>query len=449
MATIAVTLAVAIAGIAITTVELDELRDQMDAELRRRAALVARELLTSGDPDDALRPSFGAQIAYAQVVDDEGSVILLSPASPALPVDDRTLTVASGTGGRFYDSVTIEDIDLRMLTVPLRPGVALQVARLVEDLDLQVLRITSVLATVVLAGVGAALLLGRAVAGIALRPVSRLTEAAERVAETRDLAHPVQVRGDPELARLAEAFNTMLTALDAAIVAQRRLVADASHQLQTPLTSLRTNVELLGRADDLDPDERHQLVDDIVAQIDDLSLLAANLIDLAREGPAETDWVDVELDAATADALLWARRTHSDTTFVERIDAVGVRADRDEIARLLRNLLDNAARWSPPGAVVEVTLEPGRLEVRDHGPGFDDADLPHVFERFYRSAAAGSRPGAGLGLAIVRKAADEHGWSVEAGNHPDGGAVLTVTFPFDSSHPHSDASASYQDHVVP
>lgn len=443
LATVAIGAVVTLVAAALYTAELRELRSQIDADLEVRGSQIAGELVTTGDPDVVLRPQFGAQIAYAQVVSSDGVVVTLAPGSPPLPVDDQTLSVAAGTGDRFFSSADVEEVDLRLLTVPLEGGRALQVARPVEELDLHVLRMSGILGAVLLSGYGAAMVLGRMVANAALSPVAKLTEAAEEVATTRDLAHRIEVGGHAELSGLARAMNEMLAALEASLGAQRRLVADASHELQTPLTVLKTNVEVMARADLLPAEERNALVSEVTAQIDDLSRLVTNLVDLARQGAPKTEWVAVELEEIVADAVRWAERAHPEAYFRVTTVPVWVLGQTDQIVRLVRNLLDNAARWTDRS--VEITLAPGGLEVRDHGPGIEDHDLPHLFERFYRADSARGSRGAGLGLAIVDKVAGDHGWQVEAGNHPDGGARLAVSFPaIGSSHIHTVLSGDSQ-----
>ena len=275
---------------------------------------------------------------------------------------------------------------------------------------------------VALAGIGVAAVLGALVARTALKPVRRLTTEAEVVTETQDLGHRIEVHGHDELARLGASFNTMLAALEESQRAQRQLVADASHELRTPLTSLRTNIEVLARRGDLPDEKREALLSDVVGQLEEMSLLVTNLVELASERPrARGD--QTQLDVLTQEAVDRAQRLAPQVAFRTELQESVVRAVPSRLERAIANLLDNAVKWSPPGGEIEVSVAGGEVTVRDHGPGIDDADLPYVFDRFYRAPSARPLPGFGLGLALVRQVADEHGGTV-AVERPDGGGTL-------------------------
>ena len=217
----------------------------------------------------------------------------------------------------------------------------------------------------------------------------------------------------------------MLEALEASQRAQRRLVADASHELRTPLTSLRTNLEVL-ELGGLGAADQARLRADVVAQLEELTLLVADLVDLAREEEPETEREALRLDELVAAAVERAARHAPAVRFATELEPVVVDGVRSRLDRAVANLLDNAAKHGGAGGTVEVTLRAGELTVRDHGPGIADEDLPFVFDRFYRARSARGRPGSGLGLAIVRQAAEAHGGSVRADRAPDGGAVLRM-----------------------
>jgi two-component system sensor histidine kinase MprB len=226
----------------------------------------------------------------------------------------------------------------------------------------------------------------------------------------------------------------MLEALEDSQRAQRQLVADASHELRTPLTSLRTNLEVLGSPRELPPGDRERLRTDVVAQLGELTELVGDLVELARDAePAGEPPEPVRLDELIEAALERARRHAPDVVFAAELEPCVVSGARGRLDRAVANLLDNAAKWSPRGATVDVRLSDGELTVRDRGPGIADEDLPHVFDRFYRAAAARGRAGSGLGLAIVRQVADLHGGAVSAEAAPGGGAVLRLALPV--SHP--------------
>ena len=334
--------------------------------------------------------------------------------------------VAAGEGDSYFYDTKVGDTHVRVFTFPARPGYAIQLARSLTEVDESLDRIRTFLIVIALAGVAVAVGLGLIVSRAAMAPVSRLTEATERVTETGDLSERIDASGQDELSRLAGSFNTMLAALEESARAQRQLVADASHELRTPLTSLRTNFEVLMSERELAPDERRRLLDDVVEQIAEMTTLIAGLIELARgtEHPSEPE--DVRLDLLTADAVERARRDRPGVEFATDLHESVVRGVHASLERAIGNLLDNAAKWSPPGGAVEVSVEGGAVTVRDHGPGIADEDLPFVFDRFYRSRAARTLPGSGLGLAIVRQVAETHGGTVTAERAEDGGTRMTL-----------------------
>jgi two-component system sensor histidine kinase MprB len=256
--------------------------------------------------------------------------------------------------------------------------------------------------------------------------VTRLTETAERVTVTGDLSERIDVSGRDELSRLATSFNTMLGALEESTRAQRQLVADASHELRTPLTSLRTNIEVLASDRALPPQERGRLLSDVVEQLEEMTTLIAELIELARTERQMAEPEDVRLDLVVADVIERTRRNRPGVAFRASLEKSVVRGVPGTIDRAIGNLLDNAAKWSPPGAEVEVEVRDGRVAVRDHGPGIADEDLPYVFDRFYRARDARGMPGSGLGLAIVRQIAEAHGGEVVAERAEGGGTRMVL-----------------------
>jgi two-component system sensor histidine kinase MprB len=412
----------------------DTLRDQIDDSLRgARPFAVALGPLDSGVADrfERLR---GARLEVSSPLDGPvlhmqrltpGGVVEAPPGQEPVRLlgEDVMKDVAAGEREPFLADVQREGQRLRVFTTRTADGGALQVARSLEEVDgtLGTLRVG--LAAVALLGVAAALGLARLATRTAVKPVAELTGAAEHVARTRDLSRRIEREGDDELSRLAGAFNTMLEALDASQRAQRRLVADASHELRTPLTSLRTNMEVLARGG-LGADDHERLRADVIAQLEELTLLVSDLVDLAREEEPASEREVLRFDELVAAAVARAARHAPGVRFATELAPVLVEGVRGRLDRAVSNLLDNAAKYG--GGTVEVTLREGELVVRDHGPGIADEDLPYVFDRFYRAPSARGRPGSGLGLAIVRQAAESHGGSVHAASAPDGGAVLRL-----------------------
>ena len=251
-----------------------------------------------------------------------------------------------------------------------------------------------------------------------------LTSVAEEVTATRDLTRRIDVHSHDELGRLASAFNEMLVALDASVKAQRRLVADASHELRTPLSSLRTNIEVLAGGKELPAGEGQKLLADVTGQVEELSALVGDLVEIDRERPAEVE--DVRLDEVVEHAVARAKVRAPKVLFRTQLEESLVRGAPAQLERAVSNLLDNAAKWS---SSVDVDVSGTEVTVRDHGPGISEEDLPYVFDRFYRATNARNLPGSGLGLAIVRHVAQTHGGEATAENAPDGGAVFHFTLP--------------------
>ncbi len=281
-----------------------------------------------------------------------------------------------------------------------------------------------------LGGVGIAVALGLVVAGAALAPVRRLSRAAEHVTETHDLSQRIDASGNDELSRLAGMFNSMLEALEQSAKAQRQLVSDASHELRTPLTSIRTNIEVLARDTAMPVEEREQVLRDVTAQLEEMTVLVAELVELARGDHRETaPPEEVRLDLLLESAVERARRHWPDVRWELRADEATVDGVPASLERALANLLDNAAKWSPSSGVVEVELSGTEITVRDHGSGIAEEDRPFVFDRFYRAPSARGLPGSGLGLAIVKQVAEAHGGTVAAESPTDGGTRLRLTLP--------------------
>ncbi len=464
----AVAIAVVLASVLVYVLTSNELHGQVDAQLSNRSdnlrlierhpvrrhgdrlldALAGRagastqQLFESGpqQPGEVLgnvSPRPNQVRGYQQLVDARGKVLFRSGAkNVTLPVEARTRALAAGTGDAFFRDATVNGLPLRILAEHLAPGRVVQFAQPLSEVDELLSHLRLILVLLSLGGILLAALLGQLVARAALQPVRRLTRAAEHVAETQDLSGRIAPTGDDEIGRLAISFNAMLdalevsmSALDDSVHAQRQLVADASHELRTPVTSLRTNIEILQHAPDMDGPERERLLDDVVEQIGELTLLMNDLIDLARGERQRADAEDVRLDIVAAEALARAQRNYPMTPLQANLDPVLLSGVAARLDRAIANLIDNAIKYSPPGAPVEIGLHGGELTVRDHGQGISAEDLPHVFDRFYRGAEARGRPGSGLGLAIVRQVVAQHGGTVTAGRAPGGGTLMRITLP--------------------
>ena len=306
---------------------------------------------------------------------------------------------------------------------------AVQLARPLDEVDRQLDRVVLVLLLVGAAGVALGAALGALVARTALSPVASFTRRTEELAADGDTSQRIHTERTDELGRLARTFNTTLDALERSVEAQRHLVADASHELRTPIASLRANIQTLEQSDQLPEAERDSLRADILLELDELTSLVADIVELAR-GTKPGELVDdVRVDEIVEQVAARARaRAPDGVTLDVATEPTLVRGEPERIQRAISNLVDNALKWSPQGGRVEIELADGGLSVRDHGPGFAEGDLPHVFERFYRADSARALPGSGLGLAIVRQAAEAHGGEVQAANAAGGGALLRVSF---------------------
>jgi two-component system sensor histidine kinase MprB len=373
-----------------------------------------------------------------QILDAGGTVV--SESTNPLPVTDAAREVAAGRHRPVLVQVTIGPDSYLMLTVPATGGGAVQVALNQDPANYTLASFGALLAAGCVLGIGAAAVLGRTVARAGLRPVQRLTGAVEEVASTMGLNHPIPVNGADEIARLGRSVNTMLAAIDTARRAQRSLVEDASHELRTPMTSIRTNIELLLKierqpelAHRLPPEERVQLLEDLDAQIAELATLTTELVELAREETARDSVEPVELADIVTAAVNRVRIRAPGIAFATDLEPGTVLGRPGELERMVVNVLDNAAKWSPPGATVHTRLSVDGawfwLTVADTGPGIDEADRPHVFDRFYRAPAARAMPGSGLGLAIVAQTAAHHGGTAAATPNSPAGTLITIRLP--------------------
>ena len=429
VAAAAVTLAVIAASFVVYFVVKDQLRGTVDDSLRTTAAQLERTPLHDFQHFAVPSSELGGAPGYPQLVGVQGQPVLPPGATVALPVSERARKVAETGTGTFLSDAHVRGTHLRVITFPYAPGFAVQVARSLTEVDHSLGHIENYLILIAGGGIAIAAALGLAVSRAALAPVRRLTEATESVTETGDLSERIDARGRDELSRLASSFNAMLGALEESTRAQRQLVADASHELRTPLTSLRTNIEVLASDRRLPAGERERLLKDVIEQLGEMTTLIAELIDLARGEQHLAAPEEVRLDLVAADAVERARRNQPAVSFVIHLEESVVHGVPSTIERAVANLLDNAAKWSPPGGTIEVDVRDGELSVRDYGPGIDPADLPHVFERFYRARSARGLPGSGLGLAIVRQVAESHGGDVSAETAPGGGAWLRLRIP--------------------
>jgi two-component system sensor histidine kinase MprB len=432
MSALAVGITVALASVVCYAAMRHELRAQVDRALLsqgmfvRRAGKIGAARLSLDPPAPALRA--GGSAEFSQVVDPQGDVSGRRGGLP-ISVDPGDRAVAVGGRDPFLSDRTADGVHVRVLTAPV-PGVgAVQLARSLRGVDAVLARLRIVLLLLVLAGAAFAAAMARLFARPVIRPISELTRAAEHIETTGDLRRRIGARGEDEVGRMAQRFDAMLDRVQASQAAQRQLVADASHELRTPVTSLRTNMEVLLAGSELEEGERRALLRDMVGQSQELSGLVGDLIELARGDGADPPLEDVALDVLVAEAVERARRHAGGIRFRAELEPCVIQGVPDRLGRAVNNVLDNAAAHSPPGGVVDVVLRDGVLEVRDRGPGVPADELPHLFDRFFRGAHARERHGSGLGLAIVEQVAEAHGGTVSAANGPDGGLLVRLALP--------------------
>ncbi|HEX5308646.1 MAG TPA: HAMP domain-containing sensor histidine kinase [Solirubrobacteraceae bacterium] len=456
VAGLAVAVAVLVAAVAVYLAVRSDLTGELDRSLSQRAAALAPpprggDAAFAGGPDghghgadahgapahgpphgfpNQVQPlPLGGPSGYVQFLTPDGSLHIPAGqgSSSAIRPSAADRAIARSGAGRAYGDRTVGSTRVRVLTAGTGPLGAVMVARPLSELERELHRVLLILAIVGVVGIAIAAALGALVARAALAPIARFTRRTEALAGELDTSQRLPEQGRDELARLAASFNATLDALERSVQAQRSLVADASHELRTPIASLRANIQVLAEAERLPPADQQALREDIVGELDELTRLVGDVVELARGREGAGPRAPMRLDELVRVAVERARRRGS-VGIAERLEPTPIDADAPRVERAIANLLENAAKWSPADGEVEVSLAGGVLSVRDHGPGFAERDLPHVFERFYRARDARALPGSGLGLAIVRQTAEAHGGWVSAENAPGGGALLRVNF---------------------
>ncbi|MDQ0960855.1 two-component system sensor histidine kinase MprB [Streptomyces sp. B4I13] len=454
---VAAAVAFAVAAVSVTCwfIVQGKLYDQVDHDLEKslgmprlqdQAEAAVNNCTTKTSLDTGNGPP---RSTYYQVVTEDGKscVAPYSVGSVRVTEADRNLIKqGSDTRGKFRNGTDSEGNDVRVLTLPgltvadpstqSASNAALLIAlplkntqSTLNDLALLLLLVSGI----GVVGAGAA---GLAVARAGLRPVDKLTEAVEHVARTEDLSIriPVEDETDDEIARLSRSFNSMTASLADSRELQQQLIADAGHELRTPLTSLRTNIELLTRSEEtgrpIPEADRKALLASVKAQMTELAALIGDLQELSRSEGQRGERVQVvSFEDTVESALRRARLRGPELTITASLESWYARAEPAALERAVVNILDNAVKFSPEGGTIEVRLVDGTLTVRDHGPGIPADELPHVFDRFWRSPGARALPGSGLGLSIVARTVEEAGGQVTLERADGGGTVATVRLP--------------------
>jgi two-component system sensor histidine kinase MprB len=427
-----VAMVVVLMAVAVYAVVSAALYRDIDNQLQSRAQLLIASGSLAADPGKAIEGTAYSDV-NAMLVNPGRSIYTANQQGQTLPIGQAEKAVIRGD--LFMSRRTAAN--QRVLAIHLPNGSSLLISKSLAPTDAVMTRLKWVLLAVGGIGVMVAAFAGGMVARTGLRPVARLTEAAERVARTDDL-RPIPVFGSDELARLTEAFNMMLRALAESRERQARLVTDAGHELRTPLTSLRTNVELLMAsmvpgAPRLPEGEMAELRSDVIAQIEELSTLVGDLVDLTRDEAGGVVHEPVDISEVIDRSLERVRRRRNDIDFHVQVVPWQVYGDAAGLSRAVLNLLDNAAKWSPSGGHVGVRLaqvDPSHAElvVADQGPGIPPQERRLVFERFFRSASARAMPGSGLGLAIVKQVVLKHGGMLRVEDAVPGGQPPGTAF---------------------
>jgi two-component system sensor histidine kinase MprB len=441
LAALAVAVALVGASFVVYFTDRSELIGQIDSDLRESLTL-PRLASVVGGPGAAGNPT-GLRLNGAQ-----GGAVLSRP--PKLPVSFRLVLPRSSaavqvhvgparTRGNVHRSLkTVATAPKTLFTtkliknVPIREfkismsNVTITISRPLVEVERNLSHLRWLLFLICIGGTGIAAILGALVSGRALAPLRRLTETTERIIDTGDLRERIGHRGRDEISRLSARLDELLATLEVSLRTQRQLVADASHELRTPIATLRANFELLTDPRSLDSKERGEVAADVHDELESISLLVGELIELARGEELDVTPCEFRLDEVVRAAVDRVAKHAPDLSFRTRLEPSVVTGVPERVDRAVANLLDNARKWSPTRETVDVAVERGVVEVRDRGPGIAAEDVPLVFNRFYRSARARAMPGAGLGLAIVKQIADAHGGSVTVDQAPDGGAIVRL-----------------------
>ena len=404
--------------------------ESIDSKLRSRASTVIQLGEKFGRLREFDRRMFGEYApddVLLQIFDDSRR-IWASNVEP-LPIRPENLLVAQRKISSRIATTEIAGYRMRVLTLPLRtPGRAAMIARPMDEVDAQLAGLWRMSIQIFVIGVAGSGLIGFVVAGRVGRPVRRLTEAATRVAETQNVDQPIDVKRDDEFGQLASSFNEMMGALSLSREQQHRLVTDASHELRTPITSLRTNLEYMQRNSSIEEDERRLILDDVLFELDELTGLVTELVDLATDQHHMGEAECIELDELV-DAVVQRHRRRTSYNIVYTATSSQVMAAPALVERAVSNMVDNALKWNPPDSSVQVRVENGSVIVSDSGPGIPVEEHEQVFERFYRTEGARSFPGSGLGLSIVRHVAESFGGQARIIDDGQPGTTIELSFP--------------------
>jgi two-component system sensor histidine kinase MprB len=435
LASMAVAVVIVGASVVVYYTDRHALFSQVDGDLSSSLATPRLNAVVFGKAGELLQVGGGISGHVSQSTVSEGPRLVVgaqfrvvlprSSTAVQVHVHVRKPGSSSAPSRSTFATTTVRGVPTRTLSIS-SPNQVVTISRSLLDIDHNLSRLKWLLVFISLGGIGAAAILGAFVSGRAVAPLRRLTETTERIVETGDLSQRTGQRGRDEISRLSTRLDELFASLEASLATQRQLVADASHELRTPIATLRANIGLLAHPGTLDLKERSELIEDVQEELESMTSLVAELVELARGEEPEVAPTEFRLDEVVRGAVDRAARRAPGVSFRTRLEPSMITGVPERVERAVTNLLDNARKWSPPSETVDVAVHDGLVEVRDRGPGIAAADAPLVFNRFYRSKAARGMPGAGLGLSIVKQIADAHGGSVSIDQAADGGAILRL-----------------------
>lgn len=397
----------------------ESLEAQADGLVGRIAAGILQTGVVTPPPVEVAGSQLSEAVTRLQIVTEDGTIVFRSAPIPF----DAELTAEALASGDVFRTIDIDGRPFRVLTRPVDETSVVQLATTVESLEDGLGDLTRALTIVGVVGVAVAALLALVTARRLTRPIVEVTEAAGRIVHDRALPEHIETDRRDEVGRMAEAFNELVDALRLSREQQDRLVADASHELRTPLTSLRVKIEFLESEPDLPDAQRQSVVAGAAAELEVLTALVAELVDLASNGAVDEAVQSLVLGDLVQEIAARARLT-TDRTVTVTVDGAEVEARPGLVRRALSNLVDNAHKYSPAGLPIEIRQTGGAVEVHDHGEGMAVEARDRAFDRFYRAPDAQTIAGSGIGLAIVKQVADLHGGRVWIDDAAGGGTVV-------------------------
>lgn len=409
---------------------------QLDKELTDVAAYVSEVMGNDTDNLGGLNAeAMRAGNATVLLLRSDGQLLRIpGDQQLVIPGEEELAIARTQLGSSARTGSNSDGVDYRMVSIPTQIGgsnYALVLGRPMAPTNGTLATLVRTMSMLSVIGIVVSIALGRWTGRQTIRPVHQLSGAVKRVTETDELL-PIEVTGNDEVADLTRSFNTMMVSLLSSRERQKRLISDAGHELRTPLTSMRTNIELLvadGKSGILPPEARQEILRDVSAQLTEFGALIGDLVQLSRDEEQKVDLQEIDLSDVVDNAVSRVKLRAQGVQFDVHLKSLPLMGDAAALGRAVTNLLDNAVKFSPPNGTVHVSMADNLLRISDEGPGIAEEDLPHVFERFYRSDRSRNTPGTGLGLSIVDHTIRGHGGVVEAGNADGGGAEFTVWLP--------------------